>query len=107
MKKVEQLLNQKSSLTKEVKSDNLALKQKIPERIKALENNEVEQLVYEKWFGNTVSLMEDLIQKPMMEELNTLKMLQDRYSETISNIDEQIEKLTKEFELMQSELVKL
>lgn len=102
--KVEKLLTDKSALTRAVKSDEKALKEAVQERILILTNGEIDNLMYEKWFGNTVDVMVDLIEIPLRKELNTLQMLHDRYTETLSTIDEEIRSLELEFEELMSEL---
>ncbi|KOS00910.1 type I restriction endonuclease subunit M, partial [Paenibacillus polymyxa] len=54
LKKVEQLFAEKSALSKTVKADEKALKEVVQERILTLTNEEIDNLMYEKWFGNTV-----------------------------------------------------
>lgn len=61
--------------------------------------------MYEKWFGNTVAMIVNLVEMPLKKELNTLKMLHDRYADTLSVIDEQSRNLESSFEVMLKELV--
>ena len=105
LKKVEKLITDKSSLNKAVKTNEKELKEKIEERILVLTDNEINSLVYEKWFGTTVDLMIDLVTQPLKEELNTLEMLHNRYSQTLSAIELEIETLEKSFQSLLSELV--
>lgn len=105
LKKVENLINKKSSLTKAIKSEKNNLKNAVQERILVLTDEEINNLMYKKWFGNTVCKMVALIQIPLKTELNTLQMLQDRYANTLSDIDLEIESLMNEFEALKSELV--
>jgi len=48
--KVEKLLSSKASVSKEIKLDEKELKDAIQERILTLTNEEIDSLVYEKWF---------------------------------------------------------
>lgn len=105
LKKVETLIADKSSLNKTVKAEEKELKEKIEERILVLTDNEIDRLVYEKWFGTTVDFMIDLVTQPLKEELNTLEMLNDRYSQTLSAIELECETLEKAFKSLLSELV--
>lgn len=105
LKKVDKLIIDKSSLNKAVKAEEKELKEKIEERILVLTDDEINSLVYEKWFGTTVDFMIDLVTKPLKEELNTMEMLHNRYSQTLSAIKLEIETLEKEFESLLSELV--
>src|SRR5690606_6452070 len=90
LKKVEKLFTDKSVLSKSVKEDEKALKEAVQERILTLTNEEIDNLMYEKWFGSTVDTMISLVKTPLKTELNTLQMLHNRYSDTLSSIDEEI-----------------
>lgn len=105
LKKVEKLLSEKSSLNKEIKKEEKELKDAVQNRILILTNEEIDQLVYEKWFGNVQKLIVDLIKTPLVNELKSLEMLIERYSETLSSIDEEISQLEKSLELMLNDLV--
>lgn len=61
--------------------------------------------MYKKWFGSTVSQMVALIKIPLKSELDILEMLQERYADTLLDIDSEIEGLMNEFEALRSELV--
>lgn len=74
-------------------------------RILVLTDDEINRLVYEKWFGTTVDLMVILVTKPLKEEMNTLEMLHNHYSQTLSAIELDIKTLEKAFESLMSELV--
>ncbi|WP_312501479.1 type I restriction-modification system subunit M [Lacrimispora sp.] len=105
LKKVDKLITDKSSLNKAVKVEEKELKEKVEERILVLTDDEINSLVYEKWFGTTIDFMNDLVTKPLKEELNTLEMLHNRYSQTLSAIELEIKTLEKTFERLLSELV--
>ena len=105
LKKADKIITEKSSLNKAVKAEEKELKEKIEERILVLTDDEINSLVYEKWFGATVDLMIALVTKPLKEEMNTLEMLYNRYSQTLSAIELEIETLEKAFESLLSELV--
>lgn len=105
LKKVSQLIDNKSALNKAVKIEEKALKEAVQERILILTDEEIDCLMYEKWFGNTVAMIVNLVEMPLKKELNTLKMLHDRYADTLSVIDEQSRNLESSFEVMLKELV--
>jgi len=105
LKKVDKLFSEKSILNREIKTEEKALKDAVQERILSLSDEEIDQLVYEKWFGKTRNLVIQLVEKPLKKELNILKMLNERYSETLSSIDEEISELEKSLELMLNDLV--
>ncbi|WP_010281095.1 type I restriction-modification system subunit M [Bacillus timonensis] len=105
LKKVEMLFADKSALGKAVKADEKALKEEVQERIIILTNEEIDSLIFEKWFSNTVEAMIDLVEVPLKKELSTLQMLHNRYSDTLSVIDEESRNLESAFEQLMSELV--
>lgn len=105
LKKVEKLFADKSALSKAVKDDEKALKEAVQERILTLTNEEIDNLMLEKWFGNTVDVLVGLIEKPLKSELSTLQMLHNRYADTFSAIEEESRSLESAFEALMSELV--
>lgn len=105
LKKVETLINKKSSLIKDIKSEEKELKDAVQERILVLTDEEIDNLMYKKWFGSTAEKMVNLVQIPLKAELNTLQMLEERYTNTLSDIDTEINSLMSEFEALKDELV--
>ncbi|KZL92878.1 type I restriction-modification system subunit M [Clostridium magnum] len=105
LKKVETLINKKSLLAKAIKSEEKELKDAVQERILVLTDEEIDHLMYKKWFGSTVEKMVGLVQIPLKSELNSLQMIQERYANTLSDIDIEIESLMSEFEALKDELV--
>ncbi|MFJ9304490.1 type I restriction-modification system subunit M [Bacillus toyonensis] len=105
LKKVEKLFVDKSALSKAVKADEKVLKEAVQERILTLKNEEIDNLMHEKWFGNTVDAMVDVVEIPLKKELNTLQMLHNRYADTLSVIDKESLGLESAFEALMSELV--
>jgi type I restriction system adenine methylase (hsdM) len=105
LKKVETLINKKSSLAKDIKTEEKELKDAVEERILVLTDEEIDKLMYKKWFGNTADKMVALVQIPLKAELNTLTMLEERYANTLDSIDMEIESLISEFEALKNELV--
>src|SRR5699024_9882359 len=99
------LLSEKSKLDKDVKAFEKELKAQVEEHISALTNEEIDMLVFEKWFGNVTDKMIRLIENPLKEELQTLEMLQGRYADTLATIEEESEQLEKVFEEMMEQLV--
>lgn len=105
LKKVETLITDKSLLNKSIKVEEKELKEKIEERILVLTDEDIDSLVYAKWFGNTVDLITDLVAQPLKEEMNTLEMLNNRYSQTLSAIELECGTFEKAFGSLLSELV--
>lgn len=107
LKEAVDLFAEKDTLTKEVKADNQSLREKVWDRITELTDDEVDRLMYIKWFDGVEEKMVQLAENPVKKDLDVLKMLNERYSETLADIDDEIAKVEKELEAMMSELVVL
>lgn len=105
LKKIDNLLTTSATLTKELKNEEKKLWDTVQERIEKLTNDEIDKLVYHKWFGKTVNDIVELMQVSVKSELNILQKLEERYSDTLDGIDEQIEKLLINFEALKDDLV--
>ena len=91
--------------SEEIKKDENNLKNEVQERIIRLTDDEIDMLVFKKWFGNTVDEMVDLIKIPLKAEIDVIEMLQERYADTLADIDAEIAELMNEFNELRSELV--
>ena len=107
LKKVDDLTKEKSAVNKEIKAKELELKGLIAERILQLTDEEVDQLLYKKWFGSVIEKVEELVQSPLKAEIAVLEELNKRYSETLDSLDGEIAMLEKELEVLMNELVVL
>ncbi|EPT8860112.1 TPA: type I restriction-modification system subunit M [Listeria innocua] len=105
LKKADGLIAEKSSLGKEIKAKENELKEAVYERILVLTDEEIDELVFEKWFGTLVDDLVKLIELPLKKELDMLEQLHERYAETLDDIDEESKKLENELEKLMSELV--
>jgi len=107
LKKVETLMAEKTEKNKSIKAEELSLKNAVYERILVLTNDEIDALIFEKWFNNTVENMVNLVEAPLKKELKTLEMLNARYSDTLTDIEGQASELGRELGEMLSGLVVL
>ena len=105
LKKVDLLMTEKTSLVKKIREDEMELIKAVEERIEILTEAEIDKLMYEKWFGTFVEDIAELAKNKLKNELDILKMLHNRYSQTLESIDSEIEDLMKSFSRMQQELV--
>lgn len=105
LKKVDKLLTQSTSLTKEIKEDEKELSDAVQDRILVLTDDEIDTLVFEKWFNKTTKKVTELIDIAVKSELDILQKLEDRYSNTLDIIDDQIENLLLDFEALKNDLV--
>ncbi|MGO1370293.1 MAG: type I restriction-modification system subunit M [Senegalia sp. (in: firmicutes)] len=104
---VKKLLSDRSTLNKLIKEEENELKEAVEERILSLTEEEIHSLVFEKWFGNLIEEMIDLIERPLKKELEMLKMLDDRYKLTLDDLDSEYKELETNFENLVSQLVRV
>ena len=103
--KVDKFLTALSSKNKSVKAQGKQLNDEVEMKIETLTNTEIDDLVYEKWFGNLTEALVSLVERPLREELSKISMLEKRYDQTLDEIDLEIEKAEKLFKDLASELV--
>ncbi|WP_206464552.1 type I restriction-modification system subunit M [Ligilactobacillus pobuzihii] len=103
--KVSTLMNQKSKLNTGIKNQEKELQGAVYDRIENLTNEEIDSLVYEKWFGGIETKIVNLVEAPLKDELQTLETLNTRYSTTLSDLEKETEQVESEFESLLSELV--
>src|SRR5699024_3994566 len=85
---VETLLNERPTLNRDVKKLEKELKEMTEDRIETLTDEEIDTLMYEKWFGSVISQVNRLLENPSTEELAILEQLQDRYADTLTSLEE-------------------
>ena len=105
LKNVESLLGEKTKLNRFIKNKKMELKTNSEDYIKTLNNQEIDELMYEKWFGSAISNVNTLFENPINTELNMLEELQRRYSSTLSSLEERNNELGEELELMMKQMV--
>lgn len=105
LEKVRNLLSERTSLNKAVREKEKSLNEQVEERILKLTDEEIDELMYQKWFGDLTDKMTRLIETPLKNELDQLNMLKERYADTLETIEEESKSLEKEFQAMLSELV--
>ena len=88
-----------------MKNEEKELWDAVQERILELTDDEIDKLVYYKWFGKTVNDIVELMHVSVKSELSILQKLEERYSDTLDGIDEKIEKLLLDFEALKDDLV--
>src|SRR5699024_1310999 len=70
-------LSKRTKINRTRRENTQALDVKVQNRMLELTDEEIDQLVYKKWFGNLVEEMTRLIEEPLIEELDTLKELNE------------------------------
>jgi len=105
LKTVEKLMSGRTVTSREIREKEQELKELVEGRILVLTDEEIESLVYEKWFSGLMEEMINLIEQPLKDELERLKMLDDRYKSTLNDLEEEYSELNSNFENLLSELV--
>ena len=105
LKQAEKLLAEKSDTNKAIKTKEKQLKEAVEAKIEQLTDEEIDSLVYEKWFGNTINALVALVEQPLRSELATIALLEKRYAQTLNDLDAQVSELEKAFEALAAELV--
>lgn len=105
LQQVTDLTNQKSSINRKIKAAQKDLKEAVHERIIVLTDEEIDTLVMKKWFGETTDKLVNLVKEPLLAEIDIIKELNERYSQTLDDIDQEIDASMKELEAMMNELV--
>lgn len=105
VKKTYDLLERIKKLKKSIKDDRKSLDEKVYTRFETLTHEEIEQLMWNKWFGTFTNDIGKILEAPVLKELDILSMLNERYSDTLQSIDLEIDNLEKSLEDMMKELV--
>ncbi|MGQ7483661.1 type I restriction-modification system subunit M [Streptococcus suis] len=107
LKQVDDLAKEKSAVAKEIKTKEQELKELVSNRIQVLTDEEVDQLLYKKWFGQVTDKALELVELPLKAEIAIIEELHNRYAETLDDMDAEIALLETEFENLMKELVVL
>src|SRR5699024_9616857 len=100
VQRVLDLLSKRTKTNRTIREKTQALDMKVQSRILELTDEEIDQLVYKRWFGNLVEEMTRLIEEPLIEELDTLKELNERYTDTLDDLDAEYNELEASFKEM-------
>ena len=106
LKDLEDLMDYRTQTNKDIKTQEEELKKMTEDKILDLEDQEIESLVYEKWFGSLEGEMLDLVTRPLERELDILKDLDQRYKYTLEDLEEEEKKLEGELQDLLGELVR-
>ena len=88
-----------------IKDKETQLKKDVQERYHNLTGPEIEKLYWRKWFEDINGRIVALVREPLDAELKSIEMLENRYAQTIDEMDDEIAAAEKELESMQGELV--
>lgn len=107
LKQVDDLAKEKSTVAKDIKTKEQELKELVSNRIQVLTDEEVDQLLYKKWFGHVTDKALELVELPLKAEIAIIEELHNRYAETLDDMDAEIALLETELENLMKELVVL
>src|SRR5699024_4215720 len=105
VQRVLDLLSKRTKVSRTRREKTQVLDEKVQNRILELTDQEIDQLVYKKWFGDLVENMTRLIEVPLKEELDTLKELNERYKDTLDDLEVKYKELEASFKEMADQLV--
>lgn len=100
-----QLSQQSKQIKKDIRIKDELLIEKTKEIYPKLTTEQIDYLMYQKWFGALTDSLVGLLDQSLKAELNTLQILHERYANTLSALDDESKHLESEFEALMSELV--
>ncbi|WP_071124435.1 type I restriction-modification system subunit M [Leptotrichia massiliensis] len=104
LKEVEALNTEEKELKSEVKKESALLEEKTKETIESLSDEQVRQLLKEKWIHPLIKNLMQLPDRIVSELVAKLEALAKKYETTFAEIESQIEETEKELSLMIDEL---
>ncbi|NLX75686.1 MAG: type I restriction-modification system subunit M, partial [Synergistaceae bacterium] len=105
IKRAIELMDSRTDYNREKNNKTKELDSLVEDRILNLTNKEIDYLIELKWFKEIKTEITSLITDPVKEEIDTLIELNERYSQTLEDLDREIEALEKDFQSLLSELV--
>ena len=99
------LLNTQTKNKKEIKELKDSLIDKVYIKLENLSNEEIDQLMFKKWFGTIIGNVNKLIEGPVINEINKLRLLKERYKDTLTDIDNDLLNIEEKFNNLLKDLV--
>ena len=104
LKFVEALNAEEKALKSEVKKESALLEEKTKETIENLSDEQVLELLKEKWINPLIRSLMQLPDRIVSELVDKLKALEKKYETTFAEVESQIEETEKELSLMIDDL---
>ena len=104
LKEVETLNTEEKALRSEVKKESALLEEKTKKTIESLSDEQVRQLLKEKWIHPLIQNLMQLPDRIVSELVDKLKALAKKYETTFAEIESQIKETEKELSLMIDDL---
>lgn len=105
LKETEVILEQKSFIDKKYKEEEAELNVLVSNKFSELTNEEIEHLVYCKWFDGVEGVFTKILKSTIQSEIDVIAMLRERYEDTLHDMDEEIERLEESLETLLQDLV--
>ena len=105
LKAVKDCLEAIKKTSKKVREMELALKRDVEERYPKLTEEEIDKLLWRKWFAHITGEISELVREPFEQELSSLETILARYGKTVDELDAEIAEQEKAFEALAAELV--
>lgn len=105
LRRVNKLMTGKTKTNRLIKNAKADLQAAIYDRIEQLTDEEIDQLMQAKWFGDFETQLVKLVTQPLLADLQTLTMLSDRYADTLDDLDNQISQAETELNGLMQDLV--
>ena len=104
LKSAEALNTEEKALKSEVKKESALLEEKTKATIESLSDEQVRQLLKEKWINPLIHNLMQLPDRIVSELVDKLKTLTKKYETTFAEVESQIEETEKELSLMIDDL---
>lgn len=104
LKEADDLFKKQKTLQKDIKNSNANIHAMTKDKLESLSVEEAKELVYEKWIKPLMDEMDRLPQTMIDQLKKQLENLENKYSETLSDLDHQIRKTEKELAEMIDDL---
>ena len=105
LKETEVILEQKSVIDKKYKEAEAELNVLVSNKFSELTNEEIEHLVYCKWFDSVEGVFTKILKNTIQSEIDVIAMLRERYEDTLQDMDEEIARLEESLETLLQDLV--
>lgn len=104
LKEADDLFKKQKTLQKDIKNSNANIHAMTKDKLESLPVEEAKELVYEKWIKPLMDEIDRLPQTMIDQLKKQLENLENKYSETLSDLDHQIRKTEKELAEMIDDL---
>ncbi|MDO4681139.1 MAG: type I restriction-modification system subunit M [Aerococcus sp.] len=105
LRNVKQLVSQRKKLNHIINGKKEDLRELVDNRIERLTEGEINKLMKKKWFDHFESEMEKLVVQPLEYDINILKMLDERYSYLLDDIESKVQLRESDLDVLINDMV--